>query len=168
MRTDLHWNGSLRMREPLCQLEFLAHWEGVGRRRPELLSADRYSVVLAAPASSSAAHCPNAVVAFVTLNNEVSGNEEKVLLAARCCADNHPLDQSVNFGELAMGNLNECGGSEPRPPCAGRLNCSSSARRTESLSFTPARSWCWHCSCEARSLGLSSEMLSTCMRRAPC
>ena len=66
-------------------------------------------MVLAAPASSSAAHCPNAVVGFVTLNNEVSGNEEKVLLAARGCADNHPLDQSVNFDELAMGNLNECG-----------------------------------------------------------
>ena len=64
------------------------------------------SVVLAAPASSSAAHCPNAVVALVTLNNEAGGNEEKVLLAAR--ADDHPLDQSVNFDELAMENLNEC------------------------------------------------------------
>ena len=47
------------------------------------------SVVLAAPASSSAAHCPNAVVAFVALNDEAGGNEE-----------NHPLDQSVNFDEL--------------------------------------------------------------------
>ena len=32
-----------------------------------------------------------------------------MLLAARSCADDHPLDQSVNFDELAMGNLNECG-----------------------------------------------------------
>ena len=67
------------------------------------------SVVLAAPASSSAAYCPNAVVAFVALNDEAGGNEETVLLAARSCADDHPLDQSVNFDELAMGNLNECG-----------------------------------------------------------
>ena len=67
------------------------------------------SVVLAAPASSSAAHCPNEVVAFVTLDDEAGGNEEKVLLAARSDADDHPLDQSVNFDELAMGNLNECG-----------------------------------------------------------
>ena len=66
-------------------------------------------MVLAAPASSSAAHCPNAVVAFVSLNNEAGGNEEKVLLGARRCADNYPLDQSVNFDELAMGNLHECG-----------------------------------------------------------
>ena len=67
------------------------------------------SVVLAPPASSSAAHCPNAVVAFVALNDEAGGNEETVLLAARSCADDHPLDQSVNFDELAIGNLNECG-----------------------------------------------------------
>ena len=41
------------------------------------------SVVFAAPASSSsAAHCPNDVVAFVALNDEAGGNEETVLLAA--------------------------------------------------------------------------------------
>ena len=28
---------------------------------------------------------------------------------ARSCADDRPLDQSVNFDELAMVNLNECG-----------------------------------------------------------
>ena len=67
------------------------------------------SVVLAAPASSSAAHCPNAVVAFVTLNDGAGDNEEMALLVARSCANDRPLDQSVNFDELAMGNLNECG-----------------------------------------------------------
>ena len=68
------------------------------------------SMVLAAPVSSSAAHCTNAVVAFVALNDEAGGNEETVLLAARSCVDDHPLDQSVHFDELAMENLDECGG----------------------------------------------------------
>ena len=44
------------------------------------------------------------------LNDEAGGNEETVLLAARSCVDDHPLDQSDHFDELAMENLDECSG----------------------------------------------------------
>ena len=105
------------------------------------------SVVLAAPASSSAAaHCPNAVVAFVALNDEAGGNEETVLLAARSCADDHPLDQSVNFDELALGNLNECGKERATASLRRQMELFIERVAHGKLELHAARSWCCHCS----------------------